>query len=211
MKNRGEKHGNNSRRAALKKMMVGAGAVVSLPIVGPGAGPLSAAPTIADPTKAGARDPIHDPNWKPEFLDSHQNSMVEVLTELIIPATDSPGAKAARVNRFIDLWMNDEEAHEQREFLEGLSWLDGRSLQLYRKPFTELTAEQQTQILTPLAKADNKNPDDAIGVRFFQDLKDMTIFGYYTSQIGLEQDLHYVGDEYHNSFPGACTHSQHQS
>ncbi len=211
MKNGREKQGDNSRRAALKKMMASAGAVVSLPVIGQGAARRPAPATLADPMQSAGRDPIHQANWKPKFFDLHQNEMVEVLTELIIPATDSPGAKAALVNRFMDLWLNDEEADKQREFLEGLSLLDGRSLRLHSKPFTALSAEQQTQILTPLADADNKNPDDAIGVCFFQTLKDMTIFGYYTSQIGLEQDLQYVGDEYHNSFPGACAHSEHQT
>ncbi len=208
MKTQPDQRPQPTRRAALKTMAVGAGAAVGLPVIQSHVAPLNAE---APPNPVGASHPIHGPNWKPKFFDDHQNQMVETLTELIIPTTDSPGAKAAQVNRFIDLWMNDEDADKQREFLEGLSWLDGRSLQLHRKPFTDLTTDEQTNILRPLADPDGQNPEDAIGIRFFQNLKDMTIFGYYTSEIGLEQDLHYVGDEYHNEFPGACTHSEHQS
>ncbi len=65
--------------------------------------------------------------------------------------------------------------------------------------------------LTPLADANNKNPEDQPGVEFFQELKDLTVFGYTTSQIDFEQELHYGGDDYHAEYPGACTHPKHQT
>ncbi|PYV32000.1 MAG: hypothetical protein DMG22_14925 [Acidobacteria bacterium] len=42
-------------------------------------------------------------------------------------------------------------------------------------------------------------------------MKDATIFAYYTSKIGMEQELEYAGDDYHTEFPGACTHPEHQT
>src|SRR5579875_2483520 len=63
---------------------------------------------------------------------------------MIIPETDTPGAKAALVSRTIDLFLNDEEVDTQRQFLEGLAWIDGRSLRQYGKPFVDLPREQQT-------------------------------------------------------------------
>lgn len=200
---------NSGRRDALKKMALGAGAAAALPILNQPAahGATSAMEHAAMP---GAK-PLSDPAWKPLFFDAHQNKTVVALTELIIPATDTPGAKEAQVNRVMDLFLNEEEADTQQQFLEGLAWIDGRSLALHQKPFVDLSTEQQTALLEPLSDPENRNAQDHPGVRFFQELKDQTLFGYYTSQIGMEQELHYGGDQYNDSFPGACTHPEHQS
>ncbi len=197
---------NSGRRDALKKMAMGAGAAW-FPILGHTVTPAMAQAAQMHP--AGPDAPAPDPNWKPLFFDEHQNATVEALSELIIPATSTPGAKAALVNRFIDLWLNDEEADRQKKFYEGLAWLDARSMQTSQEPFVELTPAEQTALLEPLADPENSKPEDQPGVEFFQEMKDLTIFGYYTSKIGLEQELEYGGDEYHTEFPGACTHSDH--
>ncbi len=198
------------RREALKKIARGAATVTTLPIIGQ----ISVTPAMARAAlhhgfESSSETPEAD--WKPLFFDKHQNDIVVALTELIIPQTGTPGAKAAQVNRFIDLMLNEEAADRQKRFLEGLAWIDARSLKLYGKPLTQATMEQQTALLTPLADPANKNPEDRPGVAFFESLKDMTIFGYYTSKIGMEQELEYGGDDYHTEFPGACTHPEHQS
>ncbi|MGH9397760.1 MAG: gluconate 2-dehydrogenase subunit 3 family protein [Terriglobia bacterium] len=206
---------DSGRRKALKKLAMGASAATVFPILGQAATPSRDAHAAMGPGSMAmdmnSAPPVPDPNWKPLFFDAHQNETVIALTELIIPATDTPGAKDALVNRTIDLFLNDEEADTQREFLEGLSWIDGRAMKLHGKPFVYLTEEQQTALLEPLSDPANSNPEDLAGVKFFQAIKDATLFGYYTSQVGLDQELHYGGDDYHDSFPGACTHPEHQS
>src|SRR5215470_6895019 len=136
------------RRDALKKMAVGAGAITAFPILGQG-GVTGAAGRGAHvhPTAPLA---LADPDWKPLFFDSHQNESVMTLTELIIPETDTPGAKSALVNRLIDLYLSDESSDRQKSFIQGLAWIDGRSLKVHGKPFIGLTANQQTELLTPL-------------------------------------------------------------
>lgn len=198
------------RRDALKKIAVGgaaAGAITVFPILGQGF--VTPAMACAAQMHPAGPESVPDPNWKPVFFDAHQNETVEVLSELIIPATKTPGAKAALVNRFIDLMLNDEAAERKKNFLQGLSWLDGRAFQFHGKPFIGLAPDEQTAILTPLADPENKNPDDQAGVRFFQEIKDLTIFGFYTSKIGMEKELEYGGDDYHTEFPGACEHPEH--
>ena len=208
-----EPSADRGRRDAIKKMAVGAGAMTAFPILGqagitPAMAHAAAHWHVAREAASGAQP---DPDWKPLFFDQHQNESVIALTELIIPETDTPGAKSALVNRFIDLMLNDEQADKQRSFIQGLAWMDGRCLKLHGKPFVELSVEQQTELLTPLADPENRKPEDAPGVRFFQELKDLTIFGYYTSQAGLERELEYGGDDYHAEFPGACDHPEHQT
>ncbi|MDE3180412.1 MAG: gluconate 2-dehydrogenase subunit 3 family protein [Acidobacteriota bacterium] len=205
---------DSGRRNALKKLATGAGAASIFPILGQASASRPAhgqAAHAAMEMNMGDPPPVPDPNWKPLFFDAHQNETVIALTELIIPATDTPGAKAALVNRTIDLFLNDEEADTQKEFLEGLSWIDGRAIYLHGKPFLGLTEPEQTALLEPLSDPSNQKTEDLEGVKFFQAIKDATLFGYYTSQIGLDQELHYGGDDYHDSFPGACTHPEHQS
>lgn len=212
MTTKGSDHVQRSgRRKALKQMALGAGAAAAFPILAQHqAQPTSmtgqggAMPMEAVPAPAAAQ-------WEPLFFDAHQNQTLIALTELIIPATDTPGAKEAQVNRVIDLFLNEEESDTQQEFLEGLAWIDGRALAQHAKPFMELTTAQQTALLEPLADPANQNPQDGRGMKFFQELKDWTLFGYYTSQIGMEQELRYEGGQYNDSFPGACTHPEHQS
>jgi glucoside 3-dehydrogenase (cytochrome c) hitch-hiker subunit len=201
---------NPSRRDAFRKFAFGAGAITAFPILGQARGMahaagLSSAPAVPPQPAAAAAE------WKPLFFDPHQNETVIALTELIIPATDTGGAKAALVNRYFDLVLNESEPDRQKEFYEGLSWIDGRALKLQGKPFVDLSEEQQTSLLEPLADSKNTNPDDQPGVHFFRELKGWTIFAYYSSEIGSIQELHYDGDTYHTEFPGACTHPEHQS
>jgi gluconate 2-dehydrogenase gamma chain len=200
---------DSSRRSVLKKIGLGAGAVTALPVIMPG-GTAQAASMAAGRAMEATAAPA-EAEWKPIFFDEHQNDTVIALTELIIPATDTPGAKEAQVNRLIDLMLNESEKDQKASFIQGLAWIDARSLQRHGKPFIGLTPEQQTALLEPLADPSNKSAEDRQGVRFFEHLKDATIFGYYTSKAGLEQELQYGGDSYRTEYPGACTHPEHQT
>ena len=85
--------------------------------------------------------------FSPKFFDSHQNETVIALTGLIIPATDTPGAKAARVNEWIDKFFADGRVDERSRFLEGLGSLDAVALNKYAAPFTKC-AKHQAKSLT---------------------------------------------------------------
>ena len=133
-------------------------------------------------------------------LNPHQNSTVTTIAEIIIPQTNTPGAKAARVNEFIDLilteWYDEEE---KSTFLTGLADVDSRTRDLYGKDFVECGEKQQVEVLQALddeVAAGRAEPD---GRRrrnrppeknFFFMMKQLTLVGYYTSQIGFEQELH---------------------
>ena len=138
----------------------------------------------------------HD-HWRaqPGFrvLDADQQALVATLTELIIPETDTPGAKAARVDQFIDVMLADwSDPDDRQRFLDGLADVDARSTAATGKPFTEATPAQQTALLTTLDDevARLKESHQSTGKNFFHTLKWLTLVGYYTSQIGFEQELH---------------------
>ena len=150
------------------------------------------------------------PQWTARLLTPHQNETVVALTELIIPQTDTPGAKAVNVNRFIDWVLSEAPAAERDKFISGLSWLDERSRAHYEKDFVSASAEQQSVLLTPLADEAHHAAEDATGVTFFQAIKSMTISGYYSTQIGLQQELGDDGVMVYPVFKG-CDHPEHQS
>jgi len=208
MTKRKDKETNQGRRGVLKTLVMGAGGLTTLPILGQ-AQPV---PVAAEAGRAAAdRAAQTAADWKPQFFDAHQNETLIALTDLIIPATDTPGAKAALVNRYADLLYNEETRERQQEIIQALAWFDGRSLALHNKPFVSLTQAQQTALLKPLADPSKARPEDEAGVKAFGFIKELTIFGYYTSKIGLDEELKYQGDTYNTSFPGACTHPEHQS
>jgi gluconate 2-dehydrogenase gamma chain len=143
-------------------------------------------------------------NYTLRSLNPQQNEMVVVMTELIVPATDVPGAKAARVNEFIDVILTEWATAEQRgEFLTGLAGVDTLSNKLFGKKFVEASPEQQGALLRSmddevdwgLAPWRNRNNvpvswrESHLRGEFFRSFKSITLSGYYTSEIGFTQDL----------------------
>lgn len=130
-------------------------------------------------------------------LDQHQDATVVALTDVILPATDTPGAKAARVNEFVDLLLAEwSEAEERDGFLAGLAAVDTRAREMFGKDFVDGTAGDQTRLLTVLdneAAQWNAKPRGTRGPEpFYRRMKWLTLFGYYTSQVGAEQEAHFA-------------------
>jgi hypothetical protein len=148
--------------------------------------------------------------WTPKVLDARQSETVAVLSELIIPQTETPGAKAARVSEFIDWVLHDADERDRKEFLKGLAWMDGRSQELFGTDFAAAAPEQQAALLTILASPNNRAFEDQTGIDFFKAIKALTITGYYTSEIGMTKELGDDGQLFLLEFPG-CTHPQHKA
>ncbi len=146
---------------------------------------------------------------KPRFLDAHQDETVAALCELIIPETDTPGAKAARVNRFIDGVLAEAGEAERREFARGLRFMDGRSDELFGADFKGARPDQQTALLTILSSEKNRAFEDEIGRDFFRAIKALAVNGYYSSEVGVRQELGDDGQMFFREFKG-CTHPEHR-
>ncbi|MDE0265331.1 MAG: gluconate 2-dehydrogenase subunit 3 family protein [Bryobacterales bacterium] len=162
------------RRDWLKSALVGTGAAAAGPLVS----------TIA-PAPAAAAQAAAEAPWQPMLFDEHQNETVVVLSELIIPTTDTPGAEAAKVNEYIDLMLHDVDPDRGHTFLKGLGWLDGYAIRLHGSPFVALEEAQQVEILESLDGSDD--PELKTGAEFFAKLKRITVEGYYTSRIGIAE------------------------
>lgn len=148
-------------------------------------------------------------DWKPIFLSAHQDETLTVLSDAIIPATDTPGAKTALVNRFLDLVMSAEPLQTQQEFLASLEWLDTGATARYKAKFVALTPEERDDFLGLIAwpRGDRKwgsTPEHSVGHEHFGYLKHWISEAYYSSPIGLKE-LGWDGSPAHGEFTG-CGH-----
>jgi Gluconate 2-dehydrogenase subunit 3 len=133
--------------------------------------------------------------WSPDsydlrFFDREENELVDELMEMIIPKDNhSPGAHAAKVSLFAD-WM--------------IATGDQVTKEIWRNGLRAMQAEvAHSSPGAALAKAAaNEERPSTVLERFFVELKRMTVNGYYTSAIGIHQDLEYVGNTYLAAFPG---------
>ncbi len=193
-----------NRRDALKRLAIGGVGAATLP-----AWVESLSAFALQHAHTQSRKTAVKTVWTPKVFTAHQNATVIVLTELIIPQTDTPGAKAAKVNEFIDGVLVDAKAGEREKFLTGPAWIDERATRDHQHPFVDCTPAQQTALLTAISAPDAASGPDATGAVFFIAIKSMTIVGYYTSEVGVRQELGDDGNLFFAEFKG-CTHPEHQ-
>ena len=131
--------------------------------------------------------------FRARTLTQGRDELVATIAELIIPETDTPGARIARVHEFIDAMLTDwYEAPEKDNFLLGLATVDGRARDTFAAPFLDLTEQDQVALLTTLEEEGyawtqtQPSPEPP----FFVTMKALTLFGYYTSEVGATQELH---------------------
>lgn len=191
-----------TRREAVKTL----GVIAALPVLG---GSINA-------QDAAAHAAMHHPaqqakNEKPQplrFFTEAENRAVIELTERIIPADDSSqGAKAARVGEYIDLVVSESPDEVKRVWRDGLAAINRKSREMFGKEFADATLAQQVELLTEISR--NEKSPATVEERFFRTVKYATVDGYYTSKIGIHDELRYKGNSYLKEFTG-CTHPEHQ-
>lgn len=141
--------------------------------------------------------------YQPIFFNPSEYATVESLAEIIIPTDATPGAGQAGVAEFIDL-MVSRDARLQPEFRGGLRWLDNRSQERFGGSFLKIKPDQQTALLESLAYKKNFRPGDEAGRRSFTLVREYTVMGFYTSEVGLKE-LDYPGLRFYAESP-ACPH-----
>jgi gluconate 2-dehydrogenase gamma chain len=186
----------SSDRRSLLKIIGAIGATCAYPFAGDELFGQTLAPHEHPPAPAhaGAR-----------FFNDHDFQTISRISELIIPASDTPGAIGAGVPEYIDIVIA-RDTDQQLLAADGLRWLDSEATRLAsNKKFVELREEQQLSILEPLCEAADANSSIARNVQFFGLIKRLTADGYYTSKIGLIDELGYKGNTARGSFPD-CVH-----
>lgn len=128
-----------------------------------------------------------------KFFTEHELATISLLADIIIPKDEISGsATDARVPDFIDFIVIDKPEH-QTPMRGGLRWLDIACLKSYEKPFTGCSQKEQLDMVTNIAYPKKATPAFQQGVAFFSLMRNLTITGFYTTEIGFK-DLGYVGN-----------------
>lgn len=150
---------------------------------------------------------LASPGWKPAFLSEHQNQTLIVVSDLMIPETDTAGARTALVNRFIDLVLAAETHDTQQSFLNSLAYIDGAARSRYGDAFIYLPKDSQADLLEFVAFPNSletwnegKTGDDA-GHNHFQNLKGWITRSFYSSEAGMKA-LGWNGEPAHGVLTG---------
>jgi hypothetical protein len=131
--------------------------------------------------------------FKENFFTDHEIETVAVLCDLILPATSSAGSAGdANVPAFIDFIVKDMPYLQDR-FRNGIKWMDGYSKQQNGKDFIYTSVADQKKILDAIAYPDTVKEELQEGASFFREIRNLTLTGYYTTEMGYE-DLGYVGN-----------------
>jgi hypothetical protein len=133
--------------------------------------------------------------YKPQFFTEDQARIVTEVAEIIIPKTDTPGAKDTGVPGFIDLMLKDcYNKEDQDRFIAGLTTFDEEAKKAYGDSFIYCKPEQQVELVTKThvsALAEAKANREAKRP-FILMAKELTLLGFFTSEAGATQVLQYV-------------------
>ena len=177
-----------TRRDALK---IAAGAALSAPALFTRA--------MAAPAAAAASGP--------RFFTREELAVLDELTELIIPAdSHSPGARAAGVSSFIDGRLAEAylpvEQDVQQRWRDGLRRVDALCQEMNGAAFLAASPAQRVAVLTRMAASEKEKEPTSADDKFWRELKSATVYAYYTSEIGIHQEMEYKGNTLQQEYAG---------
>ncbi|MBD0289474.1 MAG: gluconate 2-dehydrogenase subunit 3 family protein [Flavisolibacter sp.] len=121
---------------------------------------------------------------------------LDEIAETILPTTKTPGAKAAKVGQFMTVMVNDcYEEKDQKNFHEGMDKINDLSKDKYGSAFMKINPQQRHDLLVQLDKEQKdymKNKKEEESSHYFRMMKELTLLGYFTSEIGCTQARRYV-------------------
>src|SRR5690606_31574609 len=142
------------------------------------------------------RVPAPETGDAPEAFGKDAVALLDELAETILPETDTPGAKAAGVGPFVVKMVTDcYEPREQQVFREGLATVDDRCRAMHDVAFLAATPEQRLALVEKLDAEQvqyMRELEHGRPAHWFRMLKELTLLGYFTSEIGYEQALRYA-------------------
>ncbi|MET4107230.1 gluconate 2-dehydrogenase subunit 3 family protein [Hymenobacter sp. UYP22] len=136
------------------------------------------------------------PKELPAVLTAEQVAYLNEVGDTILPTTKSPGAKAADVGGFMAVMVRDcYKPDDQQIFKQGLTKLEDAAKQKYSKGFMELDTTQRTALITTIDAeqknyAKTKTPEQPN--HYFRMIKELTLLGYFTSEVGATKALRYL-------------------
>jgi Gluconate 2-dehydrogenase subunit 3 len=171
-------------------------------------GPQQVAEVEPAPSPADTESP-----YVPRFFKPEEFHTVGILTKMIIPTDDKPGAKEAKVANYIDFIVYSAAEFEpllQKQWIDGIGLLDELSVKKYGNRFSDISPSQREELLTEMSVPEHDPKAEHPGFPFYRLLKSFTLEAFFTSKAGLVDFLDYKGLTYLTNFPG-CTHPEHQT
>lgn len=129
---------------------------------------------------------VKDKKLRAGFFSDDEFHLVEQLTDILLPKTNTPGALEVQAPYFIDLVVKDCMSHDDQQLIKkGLQQTDRRT----KKKFSSLSMEEKSDVVKKIDEAAfNGEADEA----WFRVIKKLTLIGYFTSQEGMTKALNYV-------------------
>lgn len=132
-----------------------------------------------------------------KFLTPAEMKVITVLSDIILPADGISGsASQAGVPAFIDFMVKDKP-EMQTPMRGGLKWMDVQCLKMFDKTFIDCTSAQRLTLIDLIAYPLKAKPEYSQGVKFFSLMRNLTLTGFYTTQMGFK-DLGYLGNTPNN-------------
>jgi hypothetical protein len=128
-------------------------------------------------------------NWVPQILSKDQAKMLAEVVDIILPATNTPGAKELLVHRFMDKFIAEcLSKDEQDKVLKGFETINAASLDVSGgKDFVKASPEDRLAVLSAYDKASAKD-----GSHFFRSIKGLAIMGYFSTEVGQTKALQHI-------------------
>lgn len=127
------------------------------------------------------------------FFSADEVATITILADIIMPKDEVSGsASDAKVSDFIEFIVKDMPEH-QIPMRGGLRWLELQSLKRFDKPFAAITENQRLEIVDDIAYPEKAKANMKQGVAFFNRMRNLTLTGFYTSEIGVK-DIGYAGN-----------------
>jgi hypothetical protein len=150
-------------------------------------------------------------DWQPAALSNDEIQLLSEICETILPATDTPGARDAMCERYIDNVMAVLVSEEDRkEFKEKLKSFNEVAKAKYTKSFVALNNNEREQVLEIMAKEaadmDDTKTEGNKKPHIFRAVKELTIAGYCTSEVGAKGLLKY--DPIPGPYKGCINYSE---
>ena len=149
-------------------------------------------------------DPHDWAAYKPTFFSTEEFHALDLFTSTLIPTDETPGAREAYVAPFIDFVVNAaaEYAPEmQQHWRTAMAYLRQRE-------FSSLDQKQRIAFMERISEPERDDSKQNPGFGHYKLIKDMTVRAFYTSRVGLIDELQYQGLAYLTEFPG-CPHPEH--
>lgn len=134
-------------------------------------------------------------------------TFLDEVAETIIPATSTPGAKAAQVGEFMKVYVTDcYTEEEQKVFMEGISKLDEACNKMHGHDFMKAAPEHRKELLVSLdkeAKTFKQSKKENEPAHYFTMMKQLTLLGFFTSKTGATETLRHIAvpGKYDGAFP----------